>query len=419
MSAAEGAQPAVRNHPLAPRMAAIAFLNFNVTLACIFGSFSVILSAIEARLGVGRELSTMAIPALTLANALLAAVVGALATRRSLRLVMLVGAALGVAGFLLLALTASYPLYIAAFGLLLGPAMAAAAVLSPTLVTRWYVVNGGRMLGLVTMPILIALMPLVVTWMLQGHGLTAAYLMLAGFATVILAANFFIVDRPPGAQASGQPAAAGAHGPAAPAGEGGMTTPQLLRSPAFWMIAVAFMASAATSIALTTHMVPMAGTWGFSATLAATLVSIQALAGIPGTLIFGWIADRLGGARALFLVVFDAALLVLLLLLELPFPVKAAIIALIGVHGAAALPVVPIALSERFGRENFSRAYGLMNLVNLPVSVICVPAASLVYTRTGSYAGAIVGVAAFLLLAAALVFVGAAKRRKVVAQPAQ
>jgi hypothetical protein len=60
-----------------------------------------------------------------------------------------------------------------------------------------------------------------------------------------------------------------------------------------------------------------------------------------------------------------------------------------------------------------------MNLVNLPVSVICVPAASLVYTRTGSYAGAIVGVAAFLLLAAALVFVGAAKRRKVVAQPAQ
>lgn len=420
MSAAEGAQPAVSNHPMAPRMAAIAFLNFNITLACIFGSFSVILSAIEARLGVGRELSTMAIPALTLANALLAAVVGALATRHSLRLVMLVGAALGVAGFLVLALTANYPLYIAAFGLLLGPAMAVAAILSPTLVTRWYVVNGGRVLGLVTMPILIAVMPLVVTWMLQGHGLTAAYLMLAGFAAVILVANFFIVDRPPGTQAAAAEAAGahGAHGGPA-GGAGSMTTPQLLRAPAFWAMAVAFMASSAGSVALTTHMVPMAGTWGFSATLAATLVSIQALAGIPGTLLFGWIADRLGGTRALFLVVFDAALLVLLLLLQLPFPVKAAIIALIGVHGAAALPVVPVALSERFGRENFSRAYGLMNLVNLPVSVICVPAAALVYTRTGSYAGAIVGVAAFLMLAAVLVFAAGAKRGKPVAQPAQ
>jgi len=418
MSAAEGAQPAVRNHPKAPAMAGIAFLNFNVTLACIFGSFSVILSAVEARLGVGRELSTMAIPALTLVNALLAAVVGALATRHSLRLVMVIGAALGVAGFLLLAFTASYPLYLAAFGLLLGPAMAVAAVLPPTLVTRWYVVNGGRMLGLVTMPILIAVMPLVVTWVLQGQGLTATYLMLAGFAAVILVANFFIVDRPPGPQAAGHAQAAGAHGPAAPAGEGGLTTGQLLRSPAFWAMALAFMASAATSVVLTTHMVPMAGTWGFTATLAATLVSLQALAGIPGTLVFGWIADRLGGARTLFLVVFDAALLVLLLLLPLPFPLKAAIIALIGVHGAAALPVMPIALSERFGRENFSRAYGLMNLVNLPVSVVCVPAAALVFTRTGSYAGALVGVSAFLMLSAVLVFAIGVKGRKAVAQPA-
>ena len=59
-----------------------------------------------------------------------------------------------------------------------------------------------------------------------------------------------------------------------------------------------------------------------------------------------------------------------------------------------------------------------MNLVNLPVSVVCVPAAALVYTRTGSYAGAIVGVAAFLMLAAVLVFAIGVKGRKAVAQPA-
>ncbi|CAN7385434.1 MFS transporter [Phenylobacterium sp. LjRoot219] len=407
MSAAERAEPVVKNHPAAPRMAAIAFLNQNITLACIWGSFSVVLGAVETRLGVGRELSTLAIPLLNLVTAVLAAMVGVLATRFSLRLVMLAGAALGTAGFALLALTASYPLYLIAFGALLGPAMAIAVVLPPTLVTRWYQVNRGKALGIISTPVLVAIMPLAAAWTLQSHGLVATYAMLAALAAVNLVANLFIIDRPPGAAAAAAETA-GAHGPV---GDGAMSTPQLLRSVGFWAMALAFMASAASSIVLTAHMVPMARAWGFSTTLAATLLSIQAFAGIAGTLVFGWVADRLGGVRALGLVVFDAALLWLLLLLELPFPAKAVVIALIGLHGAGALPVMSVALSERFGRESFSRAFGLTNLVNLPVSVACVPAAALVYTATGSYAGAIVGVAAFLGVAGALVFAAGARHR--------
>lgn len=413
MSAAEGPAPVVSNHPMAGRMAVIAFLNQNITLACIWGSFSVVLSAVETRLGVGRELSTLAVPVLNLMTALLAAVVGALATRLSLRLVMLIGAALGVAGFGVLALTASYPLYLVAFGLLLGPAMAIAVVLPPTLVTRWFVVNRGRALGLVSTPVLVAIMPLAAAWTLQSQGLVATYAMLAALAAVSLLANFFIVDRPPGADAAAAAAdAGGAHGPVS---KDAISTPQLLRSAGFWAMALAFMASAAGSIVLTAHMVPIARTWGFSATLAATLLSVQAFAGIAGTVVFGWVADRLGGARALFLVVFDAALLWLLLLLELPFAAKAVVVALIGLHGAGALPVMSVALSERFGRESFSRAFGLTNLVNLPVSVVCVPAAAMVYTQTHSYAGAIVGVAVFLMVASAAMFAAGAGRRKTLA----
>ena len=44
-----------------------------------------------------------------------------------------------------------------------------------------------------------------------------------------------------------------------------------------------------------------------------------------------------------------------------------------------------------------------MNLINLPFSVVSVPAASMVYARTGSYAGAIVGQVAFLALGSLLV----------------
>jgi cyanate permease len=382
-------------------MAAIAFVHQNITIACVCGSFSVLLGAVETRLGVGRELSTLAVPVLNLATALLAATVGALAARLSLRLVMVAGAAFSVAGFALLALSASYPLYLIAFGLLLGPGMAIGVVLPPTLVTRWYVVNRGRALGIVTTPVVIAAMPLATTWMLQAHGLPLTYAMLAAFSAVSLVANLFIIDRPPGTAAAAAPVDAhGAHGPAT---AGAITMAQLLRSARFWALTLAFMASAAGSIVLTAHMAPMARTWGYSATLAATLLSIQSFAGIAGTVVFGWVADRLGGARALALVVFDAALLWLLLLLHLPFAATAAVIALAGLHGAGAVPVLSVALSESFGRESFSRAFGLANLVNLPVSVACVPAAAMIYARSGSYAGAILVQAAFLLLASLLV----------------
>lgn len=417
MLPAEQTESADKNHALASRMAAIAFLNQNITLACIWGTFSVLLGAVEARLGVGRELSTLAVPVLTLASALLAVAVGALATRHSLRLVMIVGAALSTAGFALLALTASYPLYLAAFGLLLGPGMAVGVILPATLVTRWYAVNRGRALGLVTTPVIIAVMPPVAIWMLQHHGLPATYGMLVALSAVNLVANFFIVDRPPGQEAATAPADGhGAHG--APATAGAMTMAQLLRTPRFWALSLAFMASAAGSIVLTSHMVPMAQSWGIAAALAATLLSVQSLVGIAGTIVFGWITDRLGGALTLAILVFDSAVLWLLLLLHLPFAATVVIIGLIGLHGAGAVPVMSVALSEAFGRESFSRAYGLVNLVNLPISVLCVPAAALVYTRTGSYAGAIVGQAGFFVLTSILVLTAWRAGARTVARPA-
>jgi MFS family permease len=400
------------NHPLAQRMAVIAFLTNNITIGTLWGSFSVLLSTVETRLGVGRELSTLGVPVVSLVMALCAPIVGVIATRYSLRLLMLIGAILSTAGFALLAASSSYPLYLFAYGLLLGPGMAIGVILPPTLVTRWFIKNRGRALGIVCTPVVVALVPLASSWTLQSFGLTVTYWGLAGMSAIAVLANLFIVDQPPGDEAN----LAKADSATQASSSGTLGVADLLGSSRFWALSIAAVASMTSSIVLTAHMVPMAATWGYSATLAATLLSIQSLSGIAGTVLFGWVADRIGCVNALALIVFDGAVLWTLLLLQPPFPLMAILVGLIGMHGAGVLPVLGLVLSEAFGRVNFSRAYGISNLLNLPFSVMCVPAAAIVYTKTGSYAGAIVGQVVFFLIALVLSLL--ARRRSAVLAPA-
>jgi MFS family permease len=392
MLQAEATASTAPNHPLAIRMAAIAFINFNMPIACIYGTYSVLLGALQTRLGIDAEHSSLGIPAVSLICALTAPFVGALATRFSLRLIMLAGSLLLVTGFVLLALSASFPLFLVAYGLLIGTGMAVGVVLPGTLVTRWFTAHRGAALGVMSTAAVIVIMPPLANFMLAAHGLTATYLMLAGMAGISVIANLFVIDHPLGAAV----AAPSTH--EAPAA-GGTSMAGLLGSTRFWGLTLAFIASSVGSIVLTVHMVPMAGTWGLSGTQAATLLSTMSLIGIAGTNLFGWLADRLGAAVAMALVVLNAGLLWLLLLLHPSFPEAIILIGLIGLNAAGSVPVFSAALSEVFGRESFSRAYGLVQLIILPFSVACVPAAAAVFKSTHSYTGAIIAVAAFMLVA--------------------
>jgi MFS family permease len=165
-------------------MAAIGFISQNITFGCLWGSFSVLLAANEARYGIDRQLSTLAIPAIMVGTALLAPVAGMLATRMSLRIVLLIGTLLTTSGYLLLSAAPSYPIYLLAFALLLGPGFAVAVVLPLTLVSRWFKFNSGRVLGLVAAPIVVTVVPLIASWTLQNFGLAWTYRVLAAMAAM-------------------------------------------------------------------------------------------------------------------------------------------------------------------------------------------------------------------------------------------
>jgi MFS family permease len=393
--------PVKKNHPLAIWMVVIAFINQNMVLACIFGPFSVLLGAVETRFGIGRELSTLAVPAVQLASAICAPLIGVAVGRISIRLMLIGGSALSVAGFAVLALVPNYPAYLIAYAMLLGPGMAIGLLLPNTLVTRWYSQNRGKALGIVNTPILISLLPLISTFTLRKYGLSGSYATLAALSGLSLIANFFIIDRPPGSETD---ITTEAHGVPDAAGAAVLSVGALLWKFRFWVLTLGYGASAAASIIFGGHTVPMARSWGLSTAMGATLVSITFVAGMPGAIFFGWIADRLGGTLTFGILIFDQCLLYAALLLHPPFIGLVVIFAIFGLHAPANIPLVSLAISETFGKENFSRGFGLISLFILPLTVLAVPAAAVVFTHTGSYSGAILGEGVFLAVTAILAF---------------
>jgi MFS family permease len=151
------------------------------------------------------------------------------------------------------------------------------------------------------------------------------------------------------------------------------------------------------------HLVPMTRDWGLDPTRAASLSTASFVGAMAGTLIFGWVTERIGGARAIGLACLNSGILWAFMLLRPPYIMLLPMATLLGIHAGAVVPAFSMALSQYFGQQTFGRALGLGHLMGLPLNFLAVPIAAHVYTLTGSYARAILGLSGFLLLIALLV----------------
>jgi MFS family permease len=397
-------------------MGLIAWLSHNVIIGSVFGTPGVLLRPMQERMQVSPELASTGVPLVILGSAVLASVAGVLAARFSLRSLMAGSALASVAAWLLLAFTTSYAAYIVAYGLLLGPAMSlAGAVLPPTLVTRWFNRNRGLAIGIVHLPVVVAILPVAGNWVIEHYGVQTLFFGLAALSGLVLfPAALFVIDHPPG-----ETAAAATRIAESPAPEGGgLTVPQLLRNPYFWGLALAVSSMNTSVTLLGVHLVSMAENWGFSRENGALLASTMSLCGMAGSILFGIVSDRLGGGRTIALVVFDAMLLWLLLTLGLPFPALLVVIGVMGMHGSAGIPAASRAYADALGTASFSRAYGLSATITLPLTVACIIGTGTVYRLTGHYLITLLVMAAYCGIGVPLALFGSRGRPKPAVSPA-
>ncbi len=389
-------------------MAAIAWLSHNVIIGSIFGTAGVLLIPLQDRLHVSRGLAAIGVPMVVVGSAILASVAGVLAARYTLRRLMAVSGVLMVLAWVIMAFAQSYWMFLLAYGALLGPAMAiGGSVLPPTIVTRWFRRHRGLAIGMVHLPVVITILPLSASLVITRFGVTALFISLAVFAAVTLIPGALaLIEHPPGnatprqdldantaqRSARGEPSAG-----TAVAGTD-FTVPRLLGNSRFWLLALAVGAVNTSSVTLAAHLPAMGAAWGYEPTSAAALVSVMSLVGMAGSIIFGFVADKIGGARALALIAFDDVILWTLLLIDLPYIARVAVIGLIGMHGSGAIPAISKAMAATFGEASFSRAFGLASTATLPLMIGAVFGFGMLFQTRGSYAAGIVAMIVYFVI---------------------
>lgn len=387
----------------------VAFLVQVISSGTITYSFSVIATPIASEFNVDYSQLVLATSIMFLTTGIASPFVGPLLDSKSLKAFMAFGCISLFIGFLLLSMSqnvwqviAIYAVFISIGSLLLG------ALTASTLVARWFENKRGQALGIAAIGTSVGglLFPPLIQWLVDSIGWRAAMQYTAGSVIVLalLPVLLLVKNRPQDMGLNPD----GADTPAASADNAAhaafASSYSVLKTANFWLLSMVMGALFGVYLALLQNFIPLAGSRDVATAEAAWLISLIAIAGMVGKLIFGTLADRIDLRHGL-----SAAItLIIIALYALQsvsglLAVAAACVAL-GLSAGGMLPVWGALIARLFGAANYGRVMGMMSPVLLPFMVVGPPAAGKVFDNSGSFTPALQASIVILLLALALLY---------------
>lgn len=371
------------------RLILICMIAQNAAMGLTFGSFGPLLAMNEAHFGTNRAEMSFGMSAIMTALGVVCALGGGPINRMPVR-AMVAGAMLCAIGYGGLVLANGYYVSLLLFGLL-GAGASLLGIMGPvTLATRWVNDGRGRVLSIINLPLVLFVTPYAVAAILPGIGREIVY---GGFALIFIALIpllFMLPERP--RTATGAPSVATPHLPSA----------HFFARMDFWLVALGIGILAGIGTAYAVHAPPLGVSRGLNPRDAALLLSISSAAGIAGTLLFGWLADRLGPPMALAL----AAIVQALMLAGLAIGPVSGLMVMAALLGTATTPLTTLhgaALANMFGPEGVSKAMGYSFVIKLPFIFAVAPLMGWAFVVNHDYRLALL-ISAGALLFATLLF---------------
>ncbi|MFO1401235.1 MAG: MFS transporter [Steroidobacteraceae bacterium] len=182
----------------------------------------------------------------------------------------------------------------------------------------------------------------------------------------------------------------------------GLGTGEVVRTRAFWIIAVASFLAIAPSMGLMPHYVPYLASRGFDTGNTTLMLGISSLAMGAGTLLGGWATDRAATARiAAPFSMLSTLAMILMILASASFgglPLLLAAGGLLGFAAGAKRPMATYFHSRFFGLRSFTEVTGIQGMFMAIGMGVAAPAVGYCYDRLHSYVPALWFMAASLAL---------------------
>jgi len=255
------------------------------------------------------------------------------------------------------------------------------------MVTNWFTARRGLAMSLAMAGIGVGgtIFSPVLTFFLESYGWRVSYRLMAGIILVIAlpAALFLLRKRPEDLglePLGGQQAAAQGMGSA-----GDFSLRQSWGTVFFWLLLLGMLTNGLINAGALGHF-PPAMQESHGAAVQAAVISAYSLISIGGKLILGWINDRFGVVvSTTYACTLFGLSFVFILLADQSVAMLYAMAVVFGLGNAIGTVTPPLITAEVFGKENYSKAYGIVNsFTQVGLSLGSLAVAS-VYDAAGSY----------------------------------
>ena len=388
------------------KMVGVTFFTQFLAMGFTFYSFPILLKPIASEFDTTRTSVAMLAVAMSWAGGAMAPFIGKWVVRGPIRNIMSLGCIVMGVGFLLASRATSLWQLGILFGTFLTFGIATmGGVTSQALVVNWFARDRTMALGISLMGISASgvLMAYSTTALVEVGGWRWAFEVFGWitlcatplvWATVIGHPNELDSESDTGeidspqAQAIDQPAI--------------ISTRDALRERNLWIIALVCGLSFMGTTGVMTHIVAFGTDIGFDAGQAAGLLAAFAAGAAAGKIVFGWLANRIGEQRALYVAIVMEGIGIAALVISMPFAAFVLLALLLGLGVGGVMPLAAALLARAFGPAAFGPMMGLMTPMMIPLQSTGAPFAAAVFDSTGSYDGAWFTLAALLLVACGL-----------------